>query len=381
MQIVPLAKLKESWPEGQALPWDVIDGTGTLLLAQGWQPCTQQLLEDLLERWAYAQLKRSPNAEGAGFSSAQQRSSPCEAYFFDQWARIHNKLFRLLAEAPAPGYEDRLVELAVELQQVVRQSPDECLFAIVRHDFQKLSLYGVTHSLHCAATAALLGPRLPWPAHERAALVQAALTMNVSIVRLQGVLATQRGALSQSQRELIRQHPLQSEKLLREAGVTNGLWLEMVAQHHEEEDARGYPLGLSSPVRGAQVLRLIDLFLAQHAPRASRPALPAAQAAQQVFSRHRQHPAVELLMKEFGLYPPGSAVCLASAECGLVLKRGKSLLTPLVAVLVSRQGEPLLEPRIRDTAKSEFAVVGPAKPQDIKVAVPPQRLYTALPLG
>ena len=40
------------------------------------------------------------------------------------------------------------------------------------------------------------------------------------------------------------------------------------------------------------------------------------------------------LIKEFGLYPPGCAVRLKSGEVGMVMRRGETASTPVVAVLI-----------------------------------------------
>jgi HD domain len=92
---------------------------------------------------------------------------------------------------------------------------------------------------------------------------EAALTMKLSIPELQGQLANQLTPLVPGQREAIRQHPLCSEQMLREAGITGELWLEAVAQHHELPGGKGYPRQLSEVAELAGLLRRADIYTAE----------------------------------------------------------------------------------------------------------------------
>jgi ribosomal protein S16 len=73
------------------------------------------------------------------------------------------------------------------------------------------------------------------------------------------------------------------------------------------------------------------------------------------------------LIKAVGIYPPGSFVKLASNEIATVVRRGINTLTPRVAVLVNRQGMPMVEPALRDTRLPEYRIVSSISYRDIKV--------------
>ena len=81
-----------------------------------------------------------------------------------------------------------------------------------------------------------MAQRLQWSEDESNRAFKAALTMNLSMFELQGILATHAGPLSDEQRRLIRSHPTRSVQLLSEAGVTDKDWLRAVEQHHEAVD-------------------------------------------------------------------------------------------------------------------------------------------------
>ena len=73
------------------------------------------------------------------------------------------------------------------------------------------------------------------------------------------------------------------------------------------------------------------------------------------------------LIKAIGIYPPGSFVKLASGEIATVVRRGVNTLTPRVAVLVNRQGMPMVEPALRDTRLPDYRIVASVNHKDIKV--------------
>jgi hypothetical protein len=86
------------------------------------------------------------------------------------------------------------------------------------------------------------------------------------------------------------------------------------------------------------------------------------------------HPVCAALVKEFGVYPPGCFVALASGETGVVVKRGPTVMTPIVAALTSPYGAPLAEPVRRDTMLPLYAIVGVLQPRQMRARLVPEQL-------
>ena len=83
-----------------------------------------------------------------------------------------------------------------------------------------------------------------------------------------------------------------------------------------------------------------------------------------MFMQDPGHPMTAALVKEFGVYPPGCHVRLASGETAIVLKRGATITTPAVAALCDATGLSYPQPIRRDTARSGYgiaAVLGSAR--------------------
>jgi HD-GYP domain-containing protein (c-di-GMP phosphodiesterase class II) len=265
----------------------------------------------------------------------------------------------LLHPVETDGLARRVDAIARDLRLVVAHDADLALFEVQRYGSSQHGLYSVVHAVQCAIACEFIARRLRWPEESMVSLVKAALTMNIAITELQGALATQTTIAKPTakQADAIAMHPARGAEILLDAGVRDAAWLRAVDEHHERADGRGYPRGTSEPSRPATTLRYIDEFFAKISSRASRPAMPLQRAARQLYTDADGRWIVETLIKEFGLYPPGTYVRLANGDLGVVLRRGRRVNTPLAVALANRYGERLPRRVYRDTSDTRYAIV------------------------
>ena len=109
--------------------------------------------------------------------------------------------------------------------------------------------------------------------------------------------------------------------------------------------------------------------------RAHRPAMLVQDAARELFAEEGGSAFAAALVKEFGLHPPGDVVQLKSGERAVVLRRGATVGTPLVAAITNRSGMPIVQTVRRDTSRSEFAIAGAVRDQRFVLRMPPERLF------
>ena len=254
--------------------------------------------------------------------------------------------------------------------------PDKVLFQILRHDQTRLQSYGVSHSLHCAAVCCLTGKRMGWDDNQRRMLVSAAMSMNLSMIELQGRLAVQSAPPTPEQRAAINDHPIRSAEMLAAAGVGR----QAVARRRRtapRADRRHRLSERAAPTspRLAQALHYVDVFTAKISARSSRLALTPNVAAREIFTGSAGHPLAAALIKEFGIYPPGCFVRLASGEIAIVVQRGQSVNTPVVACLTNVAGQPMMKPLRRETTDKASAIVALVADADVMVRVPWETLY------
>ena len=94
-----------------------------------------------------------------------------------------------------------------------------------------------------------------------------------------------------------------------------------------------------------------------------------------MYSESSASPAAATIIKEFGVYPPGNFVRLASGELAIVIRRGATALTPVAAAITDKSGVPTVDTKQRDTSQVAFAIKGIETDTAHTLRVPPERLY------
>jgi len=364
---MPLAQVKDRVVTGQPLPFNVYRPDATLLLARGQIVHTAVQLDSLFERGSLVDLSelrtRPPDVAGA----PRERLPAL-------WRECMSRVGQVLLKPGDGGFRVALDECVSPIETLIQRDPDLAIFQVLRQEGNAHVQYGLTHSVHAAIVARLIGTRLGWHEADLQRAFRAALTMNIAMLELQGRLAEQTTPPTPGQRREIHEHPRQGRALLEQSGVTDGDWLLAVEQHHEERDGCGYPTGTRSPSELATLLHRADVYTAKLSARATRDAEAADRAGREIFMQDPGHPVCAALVKEFGVYPPGCFVALASGETGVVVKRGSTVMTPIVAAMTNAYGAPLAEPVRRDTMMPLHAIVGVLQPRQMRARLAPEKL-------
>ena len=367
MSFSPLSAVKHRITLGAPIPFNIRNADGTLLLARGKVLNSTDQIDALEDRGALV------DSEDPSSIAAQVRNAPVER-LPALWSACMTRVGRTLHDSVLPNFTDSLELVSKPVLALIERDPDLAIFQMVRPDRADQAGYGVTHSLHTAMACCLVAHRLDWPDVDAQRAFKAALTMNLAMLDLQGKLANQLTPVTAAQREAIREHPTRSVEIMQASGIDDETWLTTVLQHHELPDGKGYPQGQAEVSDLARLLRYIDIHTAKLSRRVSREALSADDAARRLFVAHQADPIVSAIVKEFGIYPPGCYVTLASGESGIVIKRGPHANTPVVAALTGRRGDPLVEPLRRDTALRDHAITGVLPEKAIRVRISPERL-------
>jgi HD-GYP domain-containing protein (c-di-GMP phosphodiesterase class II) len=367
MRYTQLAVVKHRVAVGEPLPFNVYNNDYTLLLARGQVVDSATQMEALFTRGMLvdlAELHRGP--EGIKHAPAQLLPT--------LWTENLRSLHETLRSASAATFRAALDEATEPVVALIERDPDLAIFQVLRQEGNEHVQYGVNHATHCAIVARLVAHRLGWSDDEATRAFKAALTMNLSMLELQGILAAKPQAPTEEQRRLIHTHPLRSREMLTAAGVADADWLLAVEQHHEEPDRSGYPFGIANPSELATLLRKADVYMAKLSPRANRESIAADRAGRELFMRDPANPITAAIVKEFGVYPPGCFVMLASGETGVVVRRGPTVMAPVVAVMTARSGTPISEPLRRDTSQSAFAITSVLPAAAVRARIAPEKL-------
>ena len=363
---------------GQPLPFGVRDERGRLLLARGLVVHNQGQRDLLISRGLYVDHDEPLPGELSAAAAPGQTGAAPKATLFDLWKRTTARLDVLLRSLDGPdaqnGFAARCDLFADQLMALVARDPDIGIYQSVRQDPTRLSLYGLSHALHCALLCQLAAARVGWPAARVRTVVKAALTMNLAIVEVQGRFATM-GRLTTVQRDQIRAHPQEAVDRLMAAGIDDAEWLQAIIEHHERPGGGGYPNNLMAIGETTQLLSMADVFMAKISPRTERPALPIQDAARQMFAESKGSPLAAAIIKEYGIYPPGNFVQLASGEIAVVVRRGATAHTPVAAAVTDQHGIATVKTLHRNTAEPAYAIKGLVQDNKALLRVPPERLY------
>ncbi|TCS39088.1 HD domain-containing protein [Paucimonas lemoignei] len=339
---------------GTPLPWDVFDSSGKLLLVKGHVLQHERQIEILADRGLFIDAQASGKKRQ---QVEQQVERPSALRMINM---INRRLEALLVNlANETGVQDKLLEVATALVRVAASEPEVALASILHN--QQCGIYPIRHSIDTAIVSALVARSMQKPEDEVILVAAASLTMNAAMIRLQEKLQHSDAPLSPEDAALIREHPEEGVRQLRQAGVTNPEWLSWVMHHHENEDGSGYPFGKHGadiPVN-AKIISLADRYCARVSSRNYRkPLLPnAAFRDMLMVDKNTFDPTLAtIFMRELGIYPVGTYVRLENGEIGVVTARGASTTTPKVHALIGPRGAPLVQPLKRDTEKPLYAI-------------------------
>jgi HD-GYP domain-containing protein (c-di-GMP phosphodiesterase class II) len=373
MKVIQLPRSKVHL--GEPLLWNVRDEHGKLLLSKGHVIETSRQLDELLERGAFVDIEEvKASAQETQPPEAKKISVPPN--LFGLWAQTAEDLRTLLHKPDehsdfvlqAKAFAKRVVEL-------LDYNVDIALYRAVRQDNAHHFYYGYSHAIHTAVLCILLARRMQWTSERMLSLVQAALTMNLPILELQGQMAAQDVPMRELQRTEILAHPAKAVAMLTRLGVSDADWLTAIAQHHEHLDGTGYPTACTTISEMAVALRVTDVFMAKISPRALREALSPQEAIRQLYREDKGGAISTAIIKEFGIYPPGDFVKLASGELGVVVQRTANAKAPIVGAITDIQGRATSKTVRRDSGQAEFAIVGNATDKAMLKRLPPERLF------
>lgn len=379
---------------GMSLSYNLRDGSGLVLLAKGQKIETEHQLAGLLARGDLF-LEVDQGGEGrrlvsAGLAELERRDAPLkdidkyiptqikaaarddvQISLVQSWNGLESRLNGLLGQAQGVvDYPQKLDACQAEITQLLNQDTEGSLLVLLYRSVSGYNSYSVQHALICAVLSHLLAPRFGLDEAQQASLVKAALTMNVAMTALQDQLALQQQPPSPHQREQINLHASKGKQVLQSVGVTDPLWLGVVAKHHADLPDPGTALSTwPAGPRMTRILQVVDRYTAAMSPRKSRSGRTAKDSARTVIVQagEKQDEVGVAVLQMLGLSPAGTFVKLANGETAVVLRRGVRPNEPFVASVLNRNDDPIAEPRMHNTARPNLHVAATIPATQIKL--------------
>ncbi|OYW38502.1 MAG: phosphodiesterase [Hydrogenophilales bacterium 12-61-10] len=162
------------------------------------------------------------------------------------------------------------------------------------------------------------------------------------------------GKLTDSEFDIIRQHPVEGHRLLVESASASAIVLDVCLHHHEKVDGSGYPHQLAGDAISlfAKMGAVCDVYDAITSNRLYKAGWDPAESIRKMTEWSKGHydeRVFQAFIKSIGIYPNGSLVKLASGRLGVVIEQSeKSLLAPRVKAFFSTKSQTCIVPEMLD---------------------------------
>lgn len=210
--------------------------------------------------------------------------------------------------------------------------------------------YLYDHSLKLCLVSLSLASAMGYSRAQSLEVAQGALLSDVGMMLVPESIRFKRGKLSESEMHEIQKHPKLSLTLLEHVHGLSEASLIIPYQHHERLTGSGYPdkRAGNTVSKFSRIVAIADVFTALISTRSYRESLVPYQAMVSLLAMCGKGlldgDQVKYLLGAMSIFPLGSLVRLSSGRIGKVVGPNPSEFTkPLVSVLTSEMGAPLLE--------------------------------------
>ena len=214
--------------------------------------------------------------------------------------------------------------------------------------------YTYMHSTAVCALMIALGRQLKLDEELNRKLGVAGLLHDLGKAMMPLEILNKPGKLTDEEFRIMKSHPEEGIKLLRESHGVDEIAFDVVLRHHEKAEGSGYPEGLKSDEISlyAKMGAVCDVYDAITSNRPYKAGWDPAESLRKMAEWSAGHfdPAVfQAFVKSLGIYPVGSLVRLSSGRLGVVVGQSpKSLLMPRIKVFFSTRGNARVMPELID---------------------------------
>ena len=165
------------------------------------------------------------------------------------------------------------------------------------------------------------------------------------------------GKLTDEEFRIIKSHPVEGHRLLKEGGTVGAVPLDVCLHHHEKVDGSGYPDRLKDEQISmfAKMGAVCDVYDAITSNRPYKAGWDPAESIRKMTewcNGHFDARIFQAFVKSIGIYPVGSLVRLTSGRLAVVTEQsGRSLLTPCVKVFFSTKSMVHVPPELLDLSR------------------------------
>jgi putative nucleotidyltransferase with HDIG domain len=243
--------------------------------------------------------------------------------------------------------------LVAEISDSVTRNPG-ALISLAR--LKTADDYTFMHSVAVCALMVALARQLKLNDEQTRLAGMAGLLHDLGKAAIPLAVLNKPGKLTDSEFDVVRNHPVEGYDMLREGGNVPDAVLDACLHHHEKIDGSGYPDKLKGDAISiiARMTAICDVYDAITSDRAYKRGWDPAESLRRMAEWTKDHfdPRLfQAFVKSIGIYPVGSLVRLSSGRIGVVTEQSPTALTtPLVKVFFSTNSDLRIPPEVINLA-------------------------------
>jgi HD-GYP domain-containing protein (c-di-GMP phosphodiesterase class II) len=229
------------------------------------------------------------------------------------------------------------------------------------------------HSLNVCILSLILGRNLGLSRSELMELSLGALFHDIGKQRIPKKILLKKPPLTRAEEKFIQLHPRYGFSLLARNPEIPSRVLQVIYQHHERCNGKGYPEGVTGDdiapfAKMTTVVDVYDNICNQGAQ--GRPFTPH-EALSYLYTHLQEDLSREMIsvfIKCLGVYPPGTLIELSDGSLGMVITTDRAQgMKP--TVILYDEGVPREEPMIVNLAEDDFDIVRSLRPSEVRPEV------------
>lgn len=220
--------------------------------------------------------------------------------------------------------------------------------------------YTMTHSVNVCILALTFGRHMQLEREQLELLGLGALLHDIGKLRIPSEILDKPGKLTPEEFEVMKTHPSEGYKILKDDKYIHMDALEIVHHHHERISGSGYPDNLDAEQinRLTKMVSIVDVYDAITSDRCYHDGISPYKALQNIYSwteAQFDRNLVEEFMSCMGIYPIGSIVELNNNRIGIVISTTpKTRLRPVVLLVMDENREMFDVRRILNLSSQEW---------------------------